>query len=396
MTWVRPVVQALRRQLPARAVRVSVVLSPCPHATGMEAAVARQLPGVDRVQPAEAFWRFLLWGQTAERWTWRSRGVVLFLGGDRFFAVWIARRLGYRTIIYAEWDAQWWRWVDRIAAMRGQTVAKLPARARLKVRIVGDLMAEVERVPIDNIDVQTIGLLVGSKSAKLTQGVPLCLAIAEQIRARRPQVRFIIPVAPTQTPEAIAHYADPQRNPAVALVGGSPAQLEMTGDRARLRTPSGLAVELRSEFPPHGLYASCHLCLTTVGANTAELGALGVPMVVLLPTQQLDAMRAWDGLPGLLANLPGIGKLFAVTINWLILRRKRLYAWPNIWAGREIVPELCGRLRAEEVAALALALLEHPKQLEAMRTELRAASGQPGAADAIASLVVEELDRTRE
>jgi lipid-A-disaccharide synthase len=38
------------------------------------------------------------------------------------------------------------------------------------------------------------------------------------------------------------------------------------------------------------------LCLTTVGANTAELGSLAVPMIVLLPTQQLDAMRAWDGL----------------------------------------------------------------------------------------------------
>jgi lipid-A-disaccharide synthase len=58
-----------------------------------------------------------------------------------------------------------------------------------------------------------------------------------------------------------------------------------------------------------------------VGANTAELGALAVPMIVLLPTQQLDAMRSWDGLPGLLANLPVLGSSFAKAINWIIMKQ---------------------------------------------------------------------------
>ncbi|MGV0029477.1 lipid-A-disaccharide synthase, partial [Phormidesmis priestleyi ANT.L61.2] len=45
-TWVRPVVRALRQQLgdDHSLVRISVILSPCPNATGKEAAIARSYP----------------------------------------------------------------------------------------------------------------------------------------------------------------------------------------------------------------------------------------------------------------------------------------------------------------------------------------------------------------
>jgi lipid A disaccharide synthetase len=112
--------------------------------------------------------------------------------------------------------------------------------------------------------------------------------------------------------------------------------------------------------------------------------------------QQLDAMRAWDGLPGLLARLPGIGQGFAKVINFIVLqqtlRNKRLFAWPNIWAQKEIVPELVGNLEPSEVAQLALDYLEHPEKLELMRQQLKGVRGQPGAAQKLAELVVKELD----
>jgi lipid-A-disaccharide synthase len=118
-------------------------------------------------------------------------------------------------------------------------------------------------------------------------------------------------------------------------------------------------------------------------------------MIVLLPSQQLDAMRAWDGLPGLLARLPGVGSSLATIINWLmlqlVLRQKRLFAWPNIWAKKEIVPELVGKLQPQEVAQLVLDYLEHPEKLEEMRSHLRAVRGQPGAAQKLTQLVQEAL-----
>ena len=165
---------------------------------------------------------------------------------------------------------------------------------------------------------------------------------------------------------------------------------------AYMQAPNGLKLELYRAFPAHDLLSQCHLCLTTVGANTAELGSLAVPMIVLLPTQQLDAMRSWDGLPGVLARLPGVGSGFAKSINWLVLnwlvRRKRhLFAWPNKWAKEEIVPELVGNLQPSEIAQLVLDYLEHPEKLEEMRSRLRAVRGQPGAAQKLANLVQQEL-----
>lgn len=404
-TWVRPAAQALREPLghAGTQARISVVLSPCPHATGKEAQIARSYPEVDRVQAPEHFFPFLLSGKTAENWDWYERGVVLFLGGDQFFTVVIGKRLKYRTVIYAEWDARWYRWIDKFAAMKPEVFAKIPQKYANKFTVVGDLIAEVagSQEEPGNADpesesrtkIELIGLLPGSKAAKLALGVPLCLSIAQSIHRIRPQTRFVIPVAPTLDVQTLAGFADPKQNPCLHLFENASAELHLT-ERPFLQTANKLQVELWTQTPAYDLLSECSLCLTTVGANTAELGSLAVPMIVLIPTQQLDAMKAWDGLPGLLANLPLVGSVFATAINWLIwqLGKGKLYAWPNIWAQEEIVPELIGKLEPDAVAQLVIDYLSHPDKLAQMGDRLRAVRGESGAAKKIAELVCEEIE----
>lgn len=401
-TWVRPAVQALRQQLAnsGTEARISVVLSPCPHATGKEAQIASSYPEVDRVQAPEHFFSFLLSGKTAENWDWYETGVILFLGGDQFFTVVIGKRLKYRTVTYAEWDARWYRWIDKFAAMKPEVFAKVPKKYADKFTVVGDLIAEVGDRQSEAKDgapppreIELIGLLPGSKAAKLALGVPLCLAIAQSIHRIRPQTRFVIPVAPTIDVQTIAGFADPKQNPCLHLFDSASAELHLT-ESPFLQTANNLKIELWTETPAYDLLSECSLCLTTVGANTAELGSLAVPMIVLIPTQQLDAMKAWDGLPGLLANLPLVGSVFATAINWAILQlgKGKLYAWPNIWAGEEIVPELIGRLEADAVADLAIDYLSHPDKLARMGDRLRAVRGESGAAKKIAELVCQEIE----
>lgn len=405
-TWVRPVVQALRQKLgfDPNQVRISVVLSPCPNASGKEADIARSYPGVDRVQAAEHFWQFLLWGKTFENWDWRKNGVVVFLGGDQFFPVVIGKRLGYRTVVYAEWKARWYNLIDRFGVMKD--AARVPQKYAHKFTVVGDLMQEAQKeegsqskIAQLRSKIELIGILPGSKAAKLTQGVPLTLAIAEYVHARKPQTKFVIPVAQTLDLQTLASYADPQKNPLVKTFGFSGASLILPNDNCRgtampypyLKTATGLSVELWTQMPAHDLLSQCSLCLTTVGANTAELGALAVPMIILLPMQQLDAMRSWDGLPGLLVNLPGVGSTFAKVINWVFLKRKGLLAWPNIWAQSEVVPELVGQLQPQDVGEMVLDFLSHPEKLDEIRASLRSIRGTPGAADKLATMVQEEL-----
>jgi hypothetical protein len=464
-TWVRPVVRTLRQQLGDNRsqVRISVVLSPCPNASGKEADIARSYPEIDRVQGAEDFWSFLLWGKTTDNWDWRKQGVVLFLGGDQLFTAILGWRLGYRTVVYAEWEARWHRWIDRFGVMKPELLSKISPKYAHKFTVVGDLMADiatdrsVKTIPsfvdvgVNGIDpswddrgvqmshcgrmpfaptncpnrpggcyiqsanakfeqeeTEILGILPGSKALKLSQGVPLSLSIAESIHKQRPQTRIVIPVAPTLEVETLARFADPNFNPLIRQFGWTSAELSGEKDELRigsistsicLKTPSGLKVYLWTNHPAYELLSQCRLCLTTVGANTAELGSLAVPMLVLLPTHQLDAMRAWDGLPGLLANLPMIGSGFAQLVNrimWVWLTRngqETRFAWPNIWAGKSIVPELVGQLQADDVAELVIDYLEHPEKLEKMREELRQVRGKAGAADKLVRLVREEIGR---
>ena len=388
-TWVRPVVRSLRQQFQDQA-RISLVLSPCPNASGREVAIAQTYPEIDRIQGAEHFFSFLLTGRTAENWDWRDRGVVLFLGGDQFFPLIIGKRLGYRIVVYGEWKTRWHRWVDRFGVMKPTLIDRAPQRYRHKLTVVGDLMAEAGQALKAEKTAETqflIGLLPGSKPAKLAQGVPLALAIAQHVHAARPQTHFVIPVAPTLDLATLAKFADPMQNPVVRSLPEGAATLAIDGSRAYLKTDSGLRIELLQQFPAYEVLAQCCFCLTTVGANTAELGSLAVPMIVLLPTYQLDAMRAWDGLPGLLVRLPGLGSAFAKLINGWFLRQSRLLAWPNIWAGEAIVPELIGKLQPDQVAALAIDWLDHPENLNAVRDRLRQVRGTPGAADKLAAIV---------
>ena len=398
-TWVRPVVKALRQTLETDTdrVRISVVLSPCPHSTGKEAQIAASYSEIDRVQAAENFFPFLLWGKTTNRWDWRDRGIVIFLGGDQFYTLVIGKRLGYRTLVYAEWEARWYRYLDAFAVMNEGVIQKVPPQYHHKFTVVGDLIAdivlEVAETSVDTItesDPTVIGLLPGSKPAKLMQGIPLCLAIAEKLGALQSDIRFILPVAPTLDRATLVHYARPEHNSLIPRLGGVTGEL-ITEEQPYLLTSGGTKISLISEFPAYQQLLGCKLCVTTVGANTAELGSLGIPMIVLLPTQQLDAMRSWDGIPGILANLPLLGTSFAKLINAYVIGQKRLFAWPNIWAKTEIVPELIGNLNPQEIALKIIDYLQHPEELKTIRDRLIACRGKCGAASKITEIITQKL-----
>jgi lipid-A-disaccharide synthase len=221
------------------------------------------------------------------------------------------------------------------------------------------------------------------------------LAIADELRQLIPNVSFVIPVAPSQTPKSLASFAQPKTNRDMALVYGTSAVLEQTNVGAQFVTPFGTVVKLWTAFPAYSVLANCDLCITTVGANTAELARLGVPMLVLLPLNKLDAMRAWDGLLGVMVRLPGIGTPLATVINWFASRWVGLLAWPNIWAKREIVPELRGHLKPAHVAQQARDLLVDALKRHHMREQLRQLTGQTGAAHAVAKIVANQLAKAK-
>lgn len=407
-TWVKPVVRALHAKAPN--LRISVMLSPCPHASGQEHITLAQYPEVDRVQSAPYFFKFLLTGKTADSWDWHPEGVVVFLGGDQLYPVLVAKRLGYRSVTYAEWDARWPSLIDSFGVMQPDLIAKAPARHRHKFTLVGDLMADVQasanRKDIAEAlgcapDDEIIGFLPGSKPVKLSIGVPLLLAIARSLYTQHslPEkpLQYVVVVAPNLSLAALISYNDPEKNPAAALTQSPPVTLiEPDIGLPYLQVKNGPKVFLWQRFPALDLFSQCALCFTTIGANTAQLGALATPMIVLLPTQQMDGAKVLDGLPGLIARTPGLGAIARKFITPMIIstvqKSGKLFAWPNIWAKREVVPELFGPITAEEVSAIAHDYLTHPEKLDDMRQTLRDLRGPPGAADKMADLILETVN----
>ena len=395
-TWVRPLAEHLHRQLPLRphdpaaACSLQLVLVPCPNATGQEDRVARRWGLFSRVLPADRFWWLLL--RPARHGPWPRHGVVVFLGGDQFWTVLLSARLGYRHLTYAEWVARWPRWNDRIATMGSTASGRLAPRWRGRSVEVGDLMADLsssarqaEPLPAG----EWVALLPGSKRAKLQVGVPFLLETADRLAARRPGLRFLLPLAPTTSAPELLGFAGAS-NPIARYFGCR--EPERRGNT--LITAAGTEILLQEEHPAHGALSQCRLALTTVGANTAELGALGLPMIVLVPTQHLHVMQAWDGWMGLLARLPLARRLIGVALTAWRMRHRGFLAWPNISAGRAVVPERVGPITPEEIAAEAADWLEHPARLEGMRDDLRSLRGKPGAVAALAGLVQDLLPAT--
>jgi hypothetical protein len=234
-----------------------------------------------------------------------------------------------------------------------------------------------------------VALLPGSKRAKLQVGVPFLLETADRLAALRPGCRFLLPVAPTTSVDELLAYAGPGNPMAHLYTAGVPSR-----SGAVLLTAAGTEIHLRQEHPAHGALSQCRLALTTVGANTAELGALGLPMIVLVPTQHLHVMQAWDGWLGLVARLPLLRRLLGVVLTAWRMRHRGFLAWPNISAGRAVVPERVGAIEPASIAAEAAEWLAQPLRLAGMRDDLRSLRGRPGAVAALAAMVQELLPRS--
>jgi len=401
-TWVKPLAENMHKKIKMRPkykqsiISFRLTLVPCPNATGNENFVANNWNLFDKVTKAKDFWKLLF--KPKSFGSWPNKGVVVFLGGDQFWSVLLSARLGYKHMTYAEWISRWPQWNDKIVAMSNKVKERVPKRYRNRCIVVGDLMADLSDSATNQEPLakgQWVALMPGSKSAKLSVGVPFLLEAADQLASMLPDCNFLIPVAPTTSADEIKSYLQAS-NPIAKRYSSKIHKFIATKNkdlRRKFITKEGTEIYLHEKPPAHNILSQCDLALTTVGANTAELGALNVPMIVIVPTQHMDVMQAWDGLLGLLGRLPFI----KILIGWLIslwrLRKGGFLAWPNISAGRMIVPEKVGKIQPREIAEEAMQWLASKERLMGQKEDLRSLRGQAGAVDAMTSELINLLPK---
>ena len=399
-TWVKPVLDYLIKEK-SKSINLNIpnyklILSlvPCPNATGKEFTVANDWQILDLIIPAKNFLKLLL--KPSLFGSWPRNGVVVFLGGDQFWNVLLAKRLGYKSITYAEWIARWPRWNLHIAAMNEEVRNIIPKKFKKKCQVIGDLMADVKNnlSPIHEInDKKWIAILPGSKKAKLSIGIPFFLEVADRIKECGDNINLMIPIAPTTDLEDFIFFQS-AKNPITKYYSSnikSIKKIENSIFNYVLETCKNTKIFILQQNSNHNILSQCKLALTTVGANTAELAAINLPMIVVLPTQHLNAMNAWDGIFGIIGRIKLLNRIQTFIIKRWYLKNNKFLAWPNIKANKQIIPERVGIITPKDISDEAIYLLNEKNLLVEQKLNLLKMRGKRGAVKKLSNLILETI-----
>lgn len=188
-----------------------------------------------------------------------------------------------------------------------------------------------------------IAVLPGSRPTEVRHNLPALAGGLRLMAARRPDLQFLVAVAPSLDPGLLRALLGPTR---AALVAGQ----------------------------THAALGAATLALVASGTATVEAALLGTPMVVVYRVSPLTYVL---GRP--MVRVPHV-------------------AMANLIAGHEVVRELIqGDFTRESVAREALALLEDAACLARVREELdkvRQRLGAPGASERAAQAVLKYFLRS--
>ena len=402
-TWVRPVVENLNminnslNNNDKLLFSLRLVLVPCPNATGAEYEVAKSWYKFELVTKAKTFWKLLIRPYKLAKWP--TQGIVIFLGGDQFWSVLLAKRLGYINITYAEWVCRWPRWNNIIAAMNNEVKQKIPQQYRYKCKIIGDLMADIKNnnkeTYLNLQEKKWIAFLPGSKKAKLSVGIPYFLEMADHIAKRNKNINLLIPVAPTTSTSEYLFFQS-NKNPIAKHYSSKIKNIKSIKNSIFnyvIETKKNTKIYLIDKHPCYEILQKCDLAITTVGANTAELAALSLPMIVILPTQHLNVMNTWDGIFGIISKISFINRFLTFIVKQWYLKKKKFFAWPNIKAKKLIVPERIGNFSPKQIAKEAVFLINNEEYLKEQKDNLSRQRGEIGGVEKLAYIIFNSLKK---
>ena len=203
----------------------------------------------------------------------------------------------------------------------------------------------------------------------------------------------MIPIAPTTELEDFIFFQS-AKNPITKYYSSnikSIKKIENSIFNYVLETCKNTKIFILQQNSNHNILSQCKLALTTVGANTAELAALNLPMIVVLPTQHLNAMNAWDGIFGIIGRIKLLNRIQTFIIKRWYLKNNKFFAWPNIKANKQIIPERVGIISPKDISDEAIYLLKEKDLLVEQKLNLLKMRGKRGALKKLSNLILETI-----
>jgi hypothetical protein len=381
--WLYPFAAALHERAPN--VALTTALLPCVFASGAESAVVRGFEGMRAVaRPADSM-RWIFGGTRPAGFLDADAGCVLHLGGELTLSVLLAKRLGYPIVAYAEDPVPHAGLLDRICVVDARLLPKRHSDPRY--RVVGNLMVDAARRRVPNREssartVRTIALFPGSREYQVRSMLPFLVKVAGDVAAAGCDLRWVLAKSDFLSRELLGALAS---HDCGRIIEGENARWI---DQSTLMSDRGVCLRVAS--PAEAMRVG-DLALTIPGTNTAELAALGIPMILLLPTNGVHT-HPLPGLAGHVGALPVVGPWIKRAVATVYLRRIRHWAHPNRRVGESVVPELVGRIRAADVARATIDAVNTPTEPLARR--LREIMGPPGGAARLVDEVLGMLPPT--
>ncbi len=351
--WVTPVVREVRSRV--WGCRITVVIVPCPYASGAEVSYGAAVEGVDRCVRI---------GQIGELLSTQKEGkkLVLHLGGDFFFSVYLSRRLKATLWGYAK-RPRWPRFVERffVPDVGSEQRFALMDFPRDRFERVGHLaldsvvVRETEEETRHELglaaDEPVIVCLSGSRPIEYCEGVPFFARIVSLVLDRFPDHRVFFPLAPTVKEELLQKALN---DVGITWHGNERVRAIDLGNGRRATVLRDKTLEILN---------CAKFAIAVPGTNNLQAAALYVPFIMVLPLDRAEEYPL-DGLPGILPLwLPGVKKMKKRYI--MHLNKKTPYlCLPNRMAGRVVAPEIRGIFKAEDVAKEAIGLLGDPERMQ--------------------------------
>ena len=350
--------------------RVTLATLPCQYASGMEAACARGMEGVDAASSFSHVWRHFRGG---------GRTLVLQLGGDPMFGAMLKAKTRGSWMIYTA-RPRWRSLVDRYFLPDERAARRFEAKrvARRKYAVVGNLILdsvpdcgsrEAARAGLGlAADGTVLSILVGSRPFEYCLGLPFFIRTAQRLAADFPNFTALLPIAPTAD-EALMRAAMDKAG--LKWTGADKFEEIAWEGRGRIRFVRGRTFE--------AIRAS-DLAIALPGTNNLQIAALDVPLLMAAPLNEAENIPL-DGLAGSLPLPPGAKKRLVLWYN----SRERFLSLPNRLTDEEIVPEHRRFMTPETVAKLAAELLSSPQKLRKILEGYKKVPLAKGAAPKIAA-----------
>lgn len=293
--------------------RVWVYVPPCQFSTGLEKEIVKDYPLIERVFSPRETIRFCLGGGKIS-----SPGLILYLGGDLFYAVLLKRRTGFPLWVYGSYF-KWLNRIDLYLVRFLQDFEKLNFDRKI---FLGDLLfSSISSTPTSSIfppGFPHFLFLPGSRKVFYPYLLPFFFQVGEELTRAYPEASFAL---------------------------GFPGHYSFS-DIPELKA-------LPPFFSPFfgktsSLMAEADLIVTIPGSNNLEIAYRGKRGIVILPFWGLETIPL-EGPMLLLEKIPFWGKIIKRNLVKKMAGERKWISLPNKLLDKEVVKELRGNLSVPEV-----------------------------------------------